>query len=89
MVGVLEAWFTLMKLWWSDCLALYIELIRFAVSQCADVFFLKADICQLGLDQRKVRVGQTARFVPKPLLCLLDGMDSMHSSSSGNLSGMM
>ena len=25
------------------------------LTQCADVFFLKADICQLGLDQRKVR----------------------------------
>jgi tyrosyl-tRNA synthetase len=22
--------------------------------QCADIFFLKADVCQLGLDQRKV-----------------------------------
>jgi tyrosyl-tRNA synthetase len=24
--------------------------------QCADIFFLKADICQLGLDQRKVNM---------------------------------
>ena len=24
--------------------------------QCADIFFLKADICQLGMDQRKVNV---------------------------------
>jgi tyrosyl-tRNA synthetase len=24
--------------------------------QCADVFYLKADICQLGLDQRKVNM---------------------------------
>jgi tyrosyl-tRNA synthetase len=24
--------------------------------QCADVFFLKADVCQLGLDQRKVNM---------------------------------
>ncbi len=23
--------------------------------QCADIFFLKADICQLGMDQRKAR----------------------------------
>ena len=22
--------------------------------QCADIFFLRADICQLGMDQRKV-----------------------------------
>ncbi|PON49599.1 Aminoacyl-tRNA synthetase, class Ic [Parasponia andersonii] len=26
--------------------------------QCADIFFLKADICQLGMDQRKVNQGQ-------------------------------
>jgi tyrosyl-tRNA synthetase len=24
--------------------------------QCADIFFLKADICQLGVDQRKVNM---------------------------------
>ena len=24
--------------------------------QCTDVFYLKADICQLGLDQRKVNM---------------------------------
>lgn len=24
--------------------------------QCADIFFLKADICQLGMDQRKVNM---------------------------------
>jgi tyrosyl-tRNA synthetase len=24
--------------------------------QCADIFFLKADVCQLGLDQRKVNM---------------------------------
>ena len=24
--------------------------------QCTDIFFLKADICQLGLDQRKVNM---------------------------------
>ena len=28
--------------------------ILYPVMQCADVFFLKADICSLGLDQRKV-----------------------------------
>uniref|UniRef100_A0A2N9JBN5 tyrosine--tRNA ligase n=1 Tax=Fagus sylvatica TaxID=28930 RepID=A0A2N9JBN5_FAGSY len=30
--------------------------IFYPCMQCADVFFLKADICQLGLDQRKVNV---------------------------------
>lgn len=29
--------------------------IMYPCMQCADVFFLKADICQLGMDQRKVR----------------------------------
>ncbi|CAM9693071.1 unnamed protein product, partial [Ectocarpus sp. 13 AM-2016] len=29
--------------------------IFYPCMQCADVFFLKADICQLGLDQRKVK----------------------------------
>ncbi len=28
--------------------------IFYPCMQCADVFFLKADICQLGMDQRKV-----------------------------------
>jgi hypothetical protein len=27
--------------------------------QCADIFFLKADICQLGMDQRKARLNLT------------------------------
>ncbi|CAM9862559.1 unnamed protein product, partial [Hapterophycus canaliculatus] len=30
--------------------------IIYPCMQCADVFFLKADICQLGLDQRKVNM---------------------------------
>lgn len=30
--------------------------IMYPCMQCADVFFLKADICQLGLDQRKVNM---------------------------------
>ena len=34
--------------------------------QCADVFYLKADICQLGLDQRKVNM--LARdYCPNPI----------------------
>lgn len=35
---------------------LYAAQIMYPCMQCADVFFLKADICQLGLDQRKVNV---------------------------------
>lgn len=30
--------------------------IMYPAMQCADVFFLKADICQLGMDQRKVNM---------------------------------
>ncbi|TYG68052.1 hypothetical protein ES288_D05G123400v1 [Gossypium darwinii] len=30
--------------------------ILYPCMQCADIFFLKADICQLGMDQRKVNV---------------------------------
>lgn len=30
--------------------------ILYPVMQCADIFFLKADICQLGMDQRKVNM---------------------------------
>jgi len=35
--------------------------IFYPCMQCADVFFLKADICQLGMDQRKVNM--LARYV--------------------------
>ena len=28
--------------------------ILYPCMQCADIFFLKADVCQLGMDQRKV-----------------------------------
>ena len=35
--------------------------ILYPIMQCTDIFFLKADICQLGVDQRKVRhVGRRA-----------------------------
>ena len=30
--------------------------IMYPCMQCADVFYLKADICQLGMDQRKVNM---------------------------------
>lgn len=30
--------------------------VMYPCMQCADIFFLKADICQLGMDQRKVNV---------------------------------
>jgi hypothetical protein len=31
--------------------------ILYPLMQATDIFFLKADICQLGVDQRKVCVG--------------------------------
>jgi tyrosyl-tRNA synthetase len=30
--------------------------VLYPMMQCADIFYLKADICQLGMDQRKVNV---------------------------------
>merc|ERR1719253_982918 len=30
--------------------------ILYPIMQCTDIFFLKADICQLGVDQRKVNM---------------------------------
>ena len=41
--------------------------IFYPCMQCADVFFLKADICQLGMDQRKVNM--LARYVNRNSLC--------------------
>jgi tyrosyl-tRNA synthetase len=38
--------------------------IFYPCMQCADVFFLKADICQLGMDQRKVNM--LARYLSLP-----------------------
>ena len=35
--------------------------ILYPCMQCADIFFLKADICQLGMDQRKVGAGAVER----------------------------
>jgi tyrosyl-tRNA synthetase len=36
--------------------SLYAAQIMYPCMQCADIFHLKADICQLGLDQRKVNM---------------------------------
>jgi len=40
----------------EDSDELYAAQIFYPCMQCADIFFLKADICQLGLDQRKVNM---------------------------------
>ncbi|CAM6094400.1 unnamed protein product [Calypogeia fissa] len=68
--------------------------IFYPCMQCADIFFLKADICQLGMDQRKVNVlareycDQTKRKL-KPIILshhmlpgLLQGQEKMSKSVS-------
>mmetsp|Transcript_59619 Transcript_59619/g.98389 ORF Transcript_59619/g.98389 Transcript_59619/m.98389 type:complete len:472 (-) Transcript_59619:33-1448(-) len=45
--------------------------LMYACMQCADIFFLKADICQLGMDQRKVNM--LAREYAKQLNLSDDG----------------
>jgi tyrosyl-tRNA synthetase len=40
----------------SDKDALQISQIMYPCMQCADIFFIGADICQLGIDQRKVNM---------------------------------
>jgi len=50
--------------------------------QCADIFFLGADVCQLGLDQRKVNMlareyCKSANITDKPIILshnMLPGM---------------
>ena len=42
--------------------------IMYPCMQCADVFYLHADICQLGLDQRKVNM-LAREFADKPEFC--------------------
>eukprot|EP01037_Dinobryon_pediforme_P035849 gene35849-42475_t len=44
--------------------------IFYPCMQCADVFFLKADICQLGMDQRKVNIEYAGdkKFRFKPVI---------------------
>lgn len=40
----------------SEADALNASQIFYPVMQCADIFFLKVDVCQLGMDQRKVNM---------------------------------
>eukprot|EP00450_Noctiluca_scintillans_P013971 CAMPEP_0194508754 /NCGR_PEP_ID=MMETSP0253-20130528/39094_1 /TAXON_ID=2966 /ORGANISM="Noctiluca scintillans" /LENGTH=734 /DNA_ID=CAMNT_0039351825 /DNA_START=17 /DNA_END=2221 /DNA_ORIENTATION=- len=47
--------------------------ILYPIMQCTDIFFLKADICQLGVDQRKVNMlarnyCDAAARKPKPII---------------------
>lgn len=66
--------------------------IFYPVMQCADIFFLKADICQLGMDQRKVNMlareyceQSKRRFKPiilshKMIAGLAEGQEKMSKS---------
>lgn len=40
----------------SDKDSVYCSMVMYPCMQCSDIFFLKADICQLGMDQRKVNM---------------------------------
>ena len=67
--------------------------IHYPLMQCTDVFFLKADICQLGLDQRKVNMlareyADAARLPHNPIILshhmlagLLEGQEKMSKSN--------
>ena len=39
--------------------------ILYPLMQATDIFFLKADICQLGVDQRKVTLNLNLNLKPK------------------------
>jgi tyrosyl-tRNA synthetase len=69
--------------------------IFYPVMQCADIFFLKVDICSLGIDQRKVNMlaieycDKTKRklkpiIVSHHLVMGLDGSDKMSKSNPDN-----
>jgi hypothetical protein len=60
--------------------------IMYPCMQCADIFFLKANICQLGMDQRKVLCSAflrelAVRDVTPPSDALRDVSVSMHGTS--------
>ena len=68
--------------------------IFYPVMQATDVFFLKADICSLGMDQRKVNMlcREYAKKVKRPspviishhMVMGLDGSDKMSKSNPDN-----
>jgi tyrosyl-tRNA synthetase len=69
--------------------------IFYPVMQCADIFFLKADICSLGMDQRKVNMlaleyCDKIKLKNKPIIVShhmimgLDGSDKMSKSNPEN-----
>lgn len=67
--------------------------ILYPCMQCADIFYLKADICQLGMDQRKVNMlareyADQIKMKKKPVILshkmlpgLLEGQEKMSKSN--------
>ncbi|MFX1574811.1 MAG: tyrosine--tRNA ligase [Promethearchaeota archaeon] len=76
----------------SESEKLYASQILYPLMQCADIFYLPADICQLGLDQRKVNM--LAREVakklnkPKPVAIHHHMLMGLNKPPSTNLSGV-
>lgn len=70
--------------------------IFYPCMQCADIFFLKADICQLGMDQRKVNVlareyAEDIKRKNKPIILshhmlpgLLEGQEKMSKTDASS-----
>lgn len=69
--------------------------ILYPMMQCADIFFLNADVCQLGLDQKKVNMlareyssGKSKKNIKKPIILshhmmhgLQEGQEKMSKSN--------
>ncbi|MFX1503510.1 MAG: tyrosine--tRNA ligase, partial [Promethearchaeota archaeon] len=71
---------------------LYASQILYPLMQCADIFYLPADICQLGMDQRKVNV--LAREIakklnkPKPVAIHHHMLMGLNKPPASNLTGI-
>jgi len=76
----------------SESDKLYASQILYPLMQCADIFYLPADICQLGLDQRKVNM--LAREVankfnkPKPVAIHHHMLMGLNKPPATNLKGI-
>lgn len=76
----------------SESDKLYASQILYPLMQCADIFYLPADICQLGLDQRKVNM--LAREVakkfnkPKPVAIHHHMLMGLNKPPATNLTGV-
>ncbi|MHA1820532.1 MAG: tyrosine--tRNA ligase [Promethearchaeota archaeon] len=68
---------------------LYASQILYPMMQAADIFYLNVDICQLGMDQRKVNVlaRETAKYFnrPRPILVHHHMLMGLGKPPAGNL----